>query len=197
MAACLVAGFLLMSLILNYQAMLPRVELPLFTMSCVCIPLMLPIGRDWVAAAVAAFNIAYAAPYVLDNHRRPAFGPRSVFTTYRPMQYFRDFPELFPDYAELVPMLRSKSYRSLGLQTHEHQLHYPLWPMVKARHLRGTEVREVNVTNVSAKLAPVWSPEAVLVTYPMEEETLEVGGVGYRRVWRGRSISLFEKAPRP
>lgn len=189
----LAVGFALFCLMLEFQDMNSRVLLPLFAAACACIPVMLPTVRGWLAGVLAGASIAYAVPCLFDNYRRPAFGPHSVFGVYRPLQYFRDFPGLFPDYDRLIPVLRKKSYRSLGLQTNEHQFHYPLWPMMGHRHTRTIDIYEVNVTNVSKKLSRPRHPDAVLVTYPMIKGTLDVDGVKYSQIWSGKSISLFER----
>jgi len=185
MAIGIVASFALFCLLLEFQVMNPRVLLPMFALACVCIPLMLPTLQTWLAGVLAGASIAYAAPCLFDNYRRPAFGPKSVFTVYRPLQYFRDFPQLFPDYDRLIPILRQKSYRSLGLQTNEHQLHYPFWPMMKHRFLRNMRIYEVNVTNASRLLSSPRKPDAVLVTYPIGDDSV-----------RGRWCRLPEESGR-
>jgi hypothetical protein len=171
----------------------PRVLLPLFAAACACIPVMLPPLQAWLTGVLAGISIAYAAPCLFDNYRRPAFGPKSVFAVYRPLQYFRDFPALFPDFDRLVPVLRAKSYKSLGLQTDEHQFHYPFWPMMKHRYLRNLEIYEVNVTNVSKRLSGARHPDAVVVFARDPRTGMEVDGVVYRRVWSGDQLALFEK----
>jgi hypothetical protein len=193
MAFALVAGYCLFCLILEFQAMHPRVLLPLFAAACACIPVMLPPLQAWLTGVLAGASIAYAAPCLFDNYRRPAFGPKSVFAVYRPLQYFRDFPALFPDFDRLVPVLRAKSYKSLGLQTDEHQFHYPFWPMMRHRHLRHLEVYEVNVTNVSKRLSGARHPDAVIVFARDPRTGMEVDGVAYQRVWSGDQLALFEK----
>lgn len=193
-AACILCGWILLSLIVCWQPFHPRVELPLFFLAGPFIAAVLPVDRrEWLAAGLSGACIVYAWPYLIDNHRRPMFGEKGVFIQPRQMQYFRDFPEWFQEYYDVVRLIKKSGFKKVALECDSHDFQYPIWPMLRTQTRGNPGFWEVNVTNVSRKLrAPQEPPDAVLVTHGTTGDTLRVGERTYRQVWKGRRLSLFQ-----
>jgi 4-amino-4-deoxy-L-arabinose transferase-like glycosyltransferase len=195
-AACLLAAILLFAYVLRWQPFHPRVELPLFFAWAVFAAVVLPVATHrWLASALAGLSIAYAFPYWMDNYRRPLFGKKSILTTPRELQYFRDFPHWHSDYYHAVREMKKRGYRDVGLWTDGHDLHYPIWPMLR-KITKGTlGFDEVAVTNVSGKLWDGKMPDAVLATHVPVLKSIMVNGVRYDEVWRGeKTLAIYEPA---
>ncbi len=157
---CLVAGFLLFSLLLRWQPWHSRLHLPLFVAAAPLIGVLFSFTkRDEMAIIAAALLLAASLPWLLFNYQRPLipYDGFSVLTAERTDIYFRARPELKRKYVEAAGIILRQDCTDLGLMPASGEMwEYPVWPLLNDRRFR---LEHVEVNNESAGLAdPDFSP---------------------------------------
>jgi hypothetical protein len=184
--AALLLGFLLFSLLLKWQPLHSRLQLPLFVLWSPIVGLVLQSHARLMALAVIAM-LVYAWPFLMHNRSHPLLGEQSVFNTGRIEQYFRQGPGIRAEYIGATSFIRSSGCNQVGLMLGWDDYEYPLWALLpQARE--GGRMEHVGVTNSSSLLVTRWprfTPCAVVVVRGPGEETLELDGRAYQRAWSG------------
>jgi hypothetical protein len=157
-ALALVVGFAAFCAYLKWQPFAARMLLPLFVLAA---PLagFAAEGRKRAAAvftlAMCVWLVAGARLPLLENWTRPLRGPRSVFHTPREAQYFTDMTQWHnaPAYHEAAQILSHTNCATIGIDSTNLQLEYPLMVLVRARRPASVFVH-TGVTNPSARYRP-------------------------------------------
>lgn len=189
---CLAGGASLFVLLLRWQPWHSRLHLPLFLAMAPFVGAVMGTFRGrLVAGVLVAAQAAYALPYLLCNDMRPLKGPRGVFRQSRQAQYFRCKKRLAKPYANALAFLRQNGCLHVGLRAGGNDIEYPLWPL-SAKSGRGRMFFEdVSVENASRMLSSAFRPDAILAIVPLAEESMQVGGVLFRRAFQEGNVSVF------
>jgi hypothetical protein len=192
----LLAAFLSLSVVLKWQPWHPRIELPLFLVACPFAAAVFDFRGGRFALMIATAAVVYAVPFCIDNHKRPVFGPKSVFALPRTAQFFDGDFATAGEYMHVAGRIKGGGFRFVGIRNDVDSLQYPLWSILREKTKRRVRFCEVNVTNVSSSLAAEGVPEMVVATYPESADILSVGGESYRATWRGSRLVVYEPVAR-
>ncbi len=159
-ALSLVCGFIAFCAYLKWQPYFTRLLLPLFVLGA---PLTSDIGnigfsvslrfaRLIIPIAFCLFLLDNAKHPLLDNWVRPLRGPKSVLHTPRADQYFADMSQWdnAPAYKKTVELLAHTQCQTIGIDTANLQLEYPLQVLLRERK-PGTVFIHAGVENVSKR----------------------------------------------
>jgi hypothetical protein len=156
---CLVAGFLLFSLLLRWQPWNSRLMLPLFVLaSAVAGSVLGDVPRRLPMAALAIGLTLAATPWLAANRSRPLVASAalqtspSILATSRTEQYFAKRPMLEAPYRSAAALITARGARRVGLVCHEDAWEYPLWVLLGSGWHRPPVIEHAAVRNVSAKL---------------------------------------------
>jgi hypothetical protein len=184
---CLLAGFLLFSLLLRWQPWNSRLVLPLFVLASAAAGVVLGDMPRRLPSVAFAVGLALAAiPWLVANRSRPLVASvalqtsSSILSTSRTDQYFAKRPELQAPYRSAATLITTRHARRVGIVCHEEGWEYPLWVLLGAgRH--GTPVIEhTGVRNLSARLgepaADTFDAIVCIDCQPAEQHQLEREG---------------------
>ncbi len=161
----LLLGFVLFSLLLKWQPVHSRLQLPLFVLGAPLAGRLLQCHARWIAGLGALLSLS-ALPYLLANQAHPLVGPASVLATDRVAQTFRQQPALEPAYVGAADFLRARGCFTVGLLLGSDDWEYPLWVLLPEARAGG-RIEHVGVTSASGRLAspdPSFVPCAVVAT---------------------------------
>jgi len=140
-AAGLVGAFLLFCFYLKWQPFLARLELPLFVVSAVLVGQLVdgPARRStWLIAVLSIFLVNNARPALFENCTRQLKGPRSLWTSARDDDYFRDISQWdnHASYTESVERVARSGCDLVGLDISRNTLEYPFQALLRERRPR-------------------------------------------------------------
>ncbi len=171
-ALSLLCGFIAFCAYLKWQPFFARLWLPLFVLAA---PLASDIGNigattSWrtlrliIPIVFCFFLLDNARHPLLDNWVRPLRGPKSVFHTAREDQYFADMSQWnnAPTYKKTVDLLAHIPCATIGIDTTNLQLEYPLQALLRDRK-PGSVFIHSGVQNVSTRYAQPSSTPACAV----------------------------------
>jgi len=154
---------LLFCFLLKWQQYNSRLHLTMFFLAA---PLIIAGLRQHQAVLkigmLSAFVLAMVPLFASKN--RPWFGPHSIFTNRREVQYFVERPELLKEFEALTSQLKQGGCRNIGLINAGHETwEYPLWVMLKSSEPKF-RLEYVNVHQKSGKIGLVtpFSPCAIV-----------------------------------
>ena len=188
-----VSCLVLFWLMFRWQAFHSRFELPLVLALLPMSAAVLFVKGAMPAAACAGFFISYGLPFVIDNHKRPLFGQKGIFTYSREMQYSRPDLAKFRELREIARRIKLGGFTRVGVIAAHSDYHYPLWPLLRNRTRRKIVIYDVNVRDSSAALRKLPCPEAVVVPHATQDTVIEVEGRSFDRIWGGNHASLFAR----
>jgi hypothetical protein len=191
-AACALLGAVLFACVLKWQPWHTRLHLPLWVL--LAPPLAAIVSRTRVSALPAALSIVltlWAVPIVLRAHSRPLIGSRSVFTTPRIAQYFRNRRGVQEEYESVARRIAECGAGTVGLRLDLDDWEYPLHVMCAS----AVRLQHISVSNVSARLATPDAPEpdAVICTSPGGRAELDADPAWHRTAG-GDVVTLFERS---
>lgn len=154
-------------------------------------------------AVIGALAIP-AVPAALWNEGRPLFGQKNLFNTDRREWAFERFPALRTPYVQAMNELSARGCRQVGLALEGDAWEYPLWALGRSEPIA---VEHVNVQNRSRSLddsaqAPCaivdlnfkrirFGSDPLAWVSPPPEETVQVRGAVFRKIWSAAPITLF------
>lgn len=189
----LVAAFILFSATLNWQWWGSRLMLPLLVFGLIW------AARHWnslgnryleLMAGLAIFGLS--TPWLLLNETRPLLSSDSILRIAKDDQWFAAWPDKKPIFAAALNGLRQHSIRTLGFHFSTDVPEYPFLQALQREHLPPVSIYHVGVTNYSQKIvaADPIPPDYVLSNLT-DAARLQLGEVGYERVWTDSSFSLY------
>jgi hypothetical protein len=188
---CLIAAWLLFSLVVRWQPWNSRLVLPLLVLAMaqasVAISMAVKDDRALLPGVVLA---AFAIPYLIANPTRPVFGDRSIFLVRRVQQYFANVPDDPQVYLEAAGIIRDERCEDIGLDSPPDGREYLLWATNRANDPR-IRIEHVLVQNASRRYGTDFAPCAIVVTHPYADETLVLDGVSFDRRISTERFSLF------
>jgi hypothetical protein len=197
---CLVAGFLLFSLLLRWQPWNSRLMLPLFVLASALAGSVLGgVPRRLPTAALAIGLTLAATPWLAANRERPLVASAaletspSILATSRTEQYFAKRPKLEAPYRSAAALITARGARRVGLVCHEDAWEYPLWVLLGSGGHQPPTIEHAAVRNVSAKLgnSDVDAFDAIVCIdcQPRDQDRLE--REGFRPALDGPVTVLF------
>lgn len=199
---CAWSGFVLFSLLVNWQPWVTRLHTPFFVL---LVPPLAIVFADGLSARGMAFVLVAvsvtAVPLLLFNRSRPLVETPgspvgSVLSTSRPTQYFANRPELREPYESAVAWLVRRGCRLVALKGTEELWEYPLWQLAR---LQGADLSftHVLVENPTGRIAPdVVRGFCVLlaVEQPAGFCPKGRGFEDFREVWRRDPLVIYAPA---
>jgi hypothetical protein len=197
---CLVAGFLLFSLLLRWQPWNSRLMLPLFVLaSAVAGSVLGDLPRRLPMAALAIGLTLAATPWLAANRSRPLVASAaletspSILATSRTEQYFAKRPKLEAPYRSAAALITARGARRVGLISHEDGWEYPLWVLLGSGGRPTPVIEHTGVGNVSARLGTpdldAFDAIVCIDCQPRDQYQLETGG--FRAALEGPLTVLF------
>jgi hypothetical protein len=197
---CLVAGFLLFSLLLRWQPWNSRLMLPLFVLGSAAAGVVLGDLPRRVPLAVLAIGLAVATtPWLMANRSRPLIASAalqtspSILATSRTDQYFAKRPELEQPYRSAAALITARKARRVGLVSHEDAWEYPLWVLLGGGWHREPVIEHTAVRNATARLGDpeidTFDAIVCIDCQPPDRERLE--REGFQPAMNGRLTVLF------
>jgi hypothetical protein len=202
--ACLVAAFVLFSLLLRWQPPGSRLMTPLFV-----------LAAPWMAAVLARFLSAgllvtvgglmflSGVPFAILGHSHPLVGQDAVWRTPREDQYFCEAKDWRSPFQAAGRMLEANGYQQVGLWGVSSD--YLVWVVTDARD-RG--IRLEHVPAEPAASDDLASNPSFVLPYPAGEPFrpeailaerccwthLNYGGQIYVRVWSEGPLAIYTPA---
>ncbi|MEO8047142.1 MAG: glycosyltransferase family 39 protein [Nitrospirota bacterium] len=199
-ALTLFVAFLAFFLFLRWNVWITRLHLPLFVLGASVIavtfsgPLLVRARTGIVVLLVVASQFA-----LLYNETRPLIGGKSIFVVPRLEQYFRNKPNLFPQYSHAVFLLKDKLCTQVGFLSQDmDSVEYPLWVMLEGGAVGSLRIEHFRVANQSAKAsAPGGMSDFIpcgLVAVDMSEwpDLIREEGREYGKAWMGKEAAVYE-----
>lgn len=152
-AASLVLAFVLFCAYLRWQSYGARLQVPLFLLAAPLVGLVAGrLSPNLLAIPLCLFLLDGSRRPVLENWLRPLRGPRSIRHTPRDMQYFADMRQFsdLREYQTAIRQLQESGCRSIGIDSNEFPLEYPLQALL-LEHDPRTRFVHVNVHNASRR----------------------------------------------
>jgi Dolichyl-phosphate-mannose-protein mannosyltransferase len=198
---CLVAGFLLFSLLLRWQPWNSRLLLPLFVLGSAAVGVVAGALPRRLPGVVLAVGLTLAAtPWLAANRSRPIVASAALETSpsilhaSRTDQYFAKRTELEPPYRAAAALLSARHARRVGLVFKEDDWEYPLWILLGAGW-RGTPVIEhTQVQNGSARFGDpgIQAFDAIVCANCQQAEQRRLTAEGFRPAQTGVLTVLFK-----
>lgn len=158
---CAALGAILFSTLLRWEIWNTRLQQPLFFLAAIPCALVMARWRRPVHFALALLLSPIAIWAALNNDLRPLMGTASVWNVDRNIRYYSDRSWDWLHLTQLNDRLRQSPCRQVGIQHYIDSLNYPFFAELGV--VRGErEVRFVDVTNSSARLATPYSPCALV-----------------------------------
>lgn len=196
----LLAGYLTLCLVLNWNIWITRLHLPLFVLwsAAIATALSEPVfarARSYIIVFLVVTS-QYALFY---NESRPLIGPKNIFAVPRLEQYFHNkLPGLLPQYSYTVSLLRDWRCAQVGLWLGRNSWEYPLWILLSGRGDDVLRIEHIRVSNQSARAALhegasnfVPCGLVVVETNEMPDQIIE-GGRAYSKSWMGDKVAVYK-----
>lgn len=188
---CLTAGFILFSWLLKWQPWHSRLHLPLFILAMPFVGIVLSNSpKRWVLYVVVPVLSFMSLRYLFLNPTRPLIGTDSILTTDRLNQYFSASPGNFNPYQQLSRTISDLQCNDIGLVANIDDWEYPLWVMTEA-YGKDIHLEHILVDNPSGILETGFVPCAIVVTYPLQEQTIIYQNKVFVKYRQANHLSLF------
>ena len=188
---CVVAGFVLFSWLLKWQPWHSRLHLPLFILAMPFVGVVLSKGQKWWVLYLVVLGLCLMSlRYVFQNPTRPLVGRDNVLITNRLNQYFSSSPDKFMSYQQVSMAIGDQQCTDIGLMTNIDDWEYPLWVMTEES---GSHIHfeHILVDNPSGTLETGFAPCAIIVTYPIQEQTVTYRSREFTKIQEDGPLSLF------
>jgi 4-amino-4-deoxy-L-arabinose transferase-like glycosyltransferase len=198
LGAAVLLAFLLFCLLLRWQPWHSRLHLPLFVLCSPLAAVGLGRFRPAVAAGAAAFLLAWAWPFLVQNALRPVLGEGAVFRVPRRAQYFASRPDLLAPYAEAAAFLRARGCQAVGWLGDEESWEYPFWVLLTGARPGRCRLEAVAVDNPSAALARprgAFRPDALVATNQADAAQRSLDGRVYRKALTAGKVYVYLPDP--
>jgi hypothetical protein len=190
-AACLGAGLLLFSLLLQWQPWHSRLHLPFFAAALpLAVASSVLASRPRLLAAVAAVFLVLCVNPLFGYSRRQLTGDASLFVTDRTAQMFFEKPELREPYTGCLQRALEAKCRRVGLMIGGEDWEYPLWKIGQALD-PAMAFEHVVVKNASREIPLTEVPCAVISTRATNPKYLEAAGTRFWRAWSAQYATLY------
>jgi hypothetical protein len=154
--AGLAVGYAAFCFYLKWQPFLSRLELPLFVLASPLAGLLFTqLHSGILQVVVCLFLLNNTRPYLFENWTRPLKGPKSLLTTSRQLNYFRDMSEWNnrDSYLEAVEITARTGCTTVGIDISQYQLEYPFQALLRERN-PSIRFIHMGVENASAFYYP-------------------------------------------
>jgi Dolichyl-phosphate-mannose-protein mannosyltransferase len=190
-AACLVAGFLLFSLLLKWQPWHSRLQLPWFVLGAPAIGVALERLRPRLLALALVILAATSLYFLTANPAHALVGPGNVLSTPRAVQRAA---HAGPGYVGATRLVTSLGCQEVGLiDPAGNEREYMMWALLADARWRG-RLEPVLVTNISAGLPrrmPALRPCAIILLGWPYVRALKLGTQVHRNTWSHESVQVF------
>lgn len=155
-ATGLAMAFVAFCFYLKWQPFFSRLELPLFVLAA---PLpaftFAKLNSGILQAVICFFLLNNARPFLFENWTRPLKGPKSLLTTPRQWNYFRDMTQWDnrDTYLRAVEAAAATGCNAVGIDISQYQLEYPFQALLRERN-PGVRFIHMGVENASARFYP-------------------------------------------
>jgi 4-amino-4-deoxy-L-arabinose transferase-like glycosyltransferase len=188
---CLVSGFILFCALLKWQPWNSRLILPLFILAMPVVAVLLSgclrKGRVFLPGILLAVG---AIPYIFTNPSRPLIGSNNIFTGDRFHEYFANVPDDPFIYDAAARMIGEARCDQIGLAGSPDGREYLVW-VSNQIYNQNAHIEHILVRNISRKLQTDFTPCAIVVQYPIEEQVLGYENYNYQRMIGNERFSLY------
>jgi hypothetical protein len=197
--ACTIAGALIFALLLKWQPWHSRMHLPLFVVAGgaagATIGTFSARRTAWIACALL---IGSSAP-LMRNMLRPLVARQTVFSMPYEKVMLADLPAEHTNYRAAADFVASRKCARVGLLNSKGGLEYPVWQMLGARLHAPVEIRPVQVSNPTRRLASqadrAFRPCAVISIFRINPESWNPPPPGFYFAWRSGSVAVYVMRP--
>ena len=188
---CVAAGFVLFSLLFEWQPWQSRLQLPFFVLSSAFAAVVLhnAFHHRLVSLLIVALIVS-SFPYLLNNPSRPLTGANNVLSSDRISQYFKNEPPLAIPYERAAALVRATQCTEVGLITGGNDWEYPLWVLTGAAN-GCLRLEHIAVDNVSRRMSVGFAPCAVIATRPEPDGEIAYRGTTYKKVLEADPVTVF------
>ncbi|MFH0910792.1 MAG: hypothetical protein V1918_04730 [Planctomycetota bacterium] len=193
--ACIFFAFAISCLLLRWQPIVSRLQIPLFMGFAPLVGLMLEETRRGIVASACVFFLLLFAFYpALENYRRPLIGPRNIFNISRDdLYFFRLKDGKKTDFYRARDIVQENRFQKIGLIDYLDNYQYPFWALFQKKNPIKVEIRhmllEEDIRFLGGKNG--WMPEVVVSLGYIDKDNIFVNAVRYVPVMTTPRVQVF------